>query len=318
MTLTAALVGGDDSDGAADAGSTRLLIGGEGPAGAATTGRAFLHVESTPSGATVYIDGAEGLQKTPTLREVPAGKAVNVRVRLTNYEPYETQLTLKPSARQTIKADLKQLMGVLTVKSRPAGAMVSVGGVEKGLTPITVQGVSLDRATPIRLEKDGYQQLEDTITWGSGERTKEVERRLRPVRAEPAPVARAKPRRKKPARKAGRKTGRRTASASRSRRASRGGRSAGRRTASRSGGRESRTGSSGGRDGFLTVATKGAWAEVHLNRRKLPGETPLYKYAVAPGRYRVYVCFEGKRNECTRAQNVEIRAGRESRLRFRR
>lgn len=91
-------------------------------------------IESTPSGATVWVNGdVQG--KTPlTLTQQPEAE---IRVTLPGYEPWQTTLAGKWPA--TVSARLLQPAELeLICKSRPSGAEVLLDGEFRGRTPLTI------------------------------------------------------------------------------------------------------------------------------------------------------------------------------------
>jgi formylglycine-generating enzyme required for sulfatase activity len=57
--------------------------------------------------------------------------------------------------------------GTIKVKSTPAGAMVYVNGAQKGITPITISGLSPD-SVGLKVVLDGYEMVEDTVKIQAG------------------------------------------------------------------------------------------------------------------------------------------------------
>ena len=57
--------------------------------------------------------------------------------------------------------------GSINVKSTPAGATVYVNGVQKGLTPMTIRGLS-PGALGLKVVLDGYERVEDTVEIQAG------------------------------------------------------------------------------------------------------------------------------------------------------
>ncbi|MEZ4472850.1 MAG: PEGA domain-containing protein [bacterium] len=74
---------------------TGAAAGTEAPAPvAANANAATLVVQSTPPGANIKVDGAWLPERTPAQAIVPAGRAVELIVRLDNHDPYRTQVTV--------------------------------------------------------------------------------------------------------------------------------------------------------------------------------------------------------------------------------
>lgn len=126
-----------------------------GPQVTSTTPTSALSVslESTPPGASVFVDDRLTGMKTPTqLRNVPKGVPLRIRVVLTGYEPLE---------RRVIPSDAEGVERFVLVPSRasvqvlgvPPGATVLVDGVATSMTGETME-VSLGVHT-FQLQVDG-------------------------------------------------------------------------------------------------------------------------------------------------------------------
>ncbi len=57
--------------------------------------------------------------------------------------------------------------GSINLKSTPAGAMVYVNGAQKGLTPMTISGLS-PGSVGLKIVRDGYETVEDTVEIEAG------------------------------------------------------------------------------------------------------------------------------------------------------
>ena len=90
---------------------------------------ALLQVESTPPGATVYVDrqdlGARG--QTPVTLALPPAK-VTVMVELAGYRPVQQQLTLATGRTAVVQPTLDRIYGAVVVEGEPSGSEVRVEG----------------------------------------------------------------------------------------------------------------------------------------------------------------------------------------------
>lgn len=103
---------------------------------------ARLRVETSPSGATIWLDrknlGALGTSPR-TLASTPG--VHTVLVELDRYVPTATTVTLTRGQEVTVRLPLVERRGALAVTSRPSGATVRLGdarGRELGVTPVTL------------------------------------------------------------------------------------------------------------------------------------------------------------------------------------
>ena len=98
---------------------------------------ALLHVESTPPGATVYVDrrdlGARG--QTPLTLALPAG-TVKVLLELPGYQPHDEPATLAVGKTAQVRPQLSRIYGGVLVQGEPAEFELR----ENGATLLTSNG----------------------------------------------------------------------------------------------------------------------------------------------------------------------------------
>ncbi len=127
-----------------------LAIGGGGyyasqmsagaPATAAAPSLGTLVVQSNPAGVEVFIDG-ESRGMTPSSLSLPAGSHIlELRGRGTP-RVIPLQIPAGGQISQYLEFADTPLTGMLVVHSQPAGARVSVDGVARGVSPITLDGL---------------------------------------------------------------------------------------------------------------------------------------------------------------------------------
>jgi hypothetical protein len=126
-----------------------------------------LSITSIPDEAIIRIDG---LQKgtTPLGLSLPCGEYA-VRVEKPGYLPSVMTITLAPQERRDIVVNLERQkdFGSVLIRSQPAGAVVFIGTVEKGRTPVQIDNLPYGRHA-ILLKKDGYLDYRDVVTAGPG------------------------------------------------------------------------------------------------------------------------------------------------------
>lgn len=135
---------------------------------------ATLAVETTPDGASVYInDDYKGT--TPLTLTLEDG-TYDLKITKDGYETIQETITLYPGKTITITRELKPLPATLTIKTTPEDVSVYVNGVYKGKTPLTL---TLEPGTyNLKLEKEGYETIQITTTLSPGE-TGTITRQLR-------------------------------------------------------------------------------------------------------------------------------------------
>ncbi|MEO7134861.1 MAG: PEGA domain-containing protein, partial [Vicinamibacterales bacterium] len=161
------------------------------PSAPSNSGR--LLVRSTPSGASVSVDGVEKGVTPLALRELANG-AINVTVTRRGYIP-ETRKVVITSARPARSLDLRLAAeavapprpstpatigrpaaaatstGSLIIDSRPTGAEVTINGKPRGNTPLTVNDLPPGDYS-ILMAMPGYRNFTTTVRVVAGERVR--------------------------------------------------------------------------------------------------------------------------------------------------
>jgi TonB family protein len=144
--------------------------------------RGALHVESTPPGAAVAING-ENKGVTPLdVPELPFA-VYEVRVDLKGYQPQTQSVALtSESPAQELKLALKSsgpVLAVADVLSVPFGATVTVDGSKVGQTPLTDLKVKPGNHQ-FEISKEGYEPYVTTVRIDVGKRGR-VDAQLKPT-----------------------------------------------------------------------------------------------------------------------------------------
>ena len=159
-----------------------------------------LLVQSTPSGATVSVDGSPRGQTPLTLRELPLGTREIVvsepgylsesrRVALTESRPsrsIEVRLSRESSASQSGTAAPRSSTpappgrpaastGELLVESLPAGATVTIDGQPQGTTPLSLAELPPGEYR-VTMSMPGYRDFATTVRVVAGERARAAAR----------------------------------------------------------------------------------------------------------------------------------------------
>ena len=142
---------------------------------------ATLTVTSTPSGATVYVDGVR-IGKTPlTGYQVDTGiirreKQIEARLSLSGYQSRVSKLTLQGGQKTPWAVRLKKLVSqtaMLTVTSTPSGATVYIDGVQVGNIPLMSYkvdtSVALEKRVKVGLSLSGYSNRSTQLTLKGGQ-----------------------------------------------------------------------------------------------------------------------------------------------------
>jgi hypothetical protein len=111
-------------------------------------------VTTTPAGAEVSLEDKTALGATPGTFTLPCGTPTKLIIRKSKYVTASRTVTPTPDG---AKLSVALSVGTFSVKvtSSPAGAMITVGGKPKGVTPTAIQLPAFSTQT-ITLTKDGY------------------------------------------------------------------------------------------------------------------------------------------------------------------
>jgi hypothetical protein len=141
----------------------------------------FLYVSSTPSGASIYVDG---IYKGVTPLEYSEISAGSHQVKITRSGYYDhTQTTSVTVGKTTpVSATLLSIpptsndilpiptTGSLDVRSSPSGASIYIDGVYKGVTPKVISGLSAG-SHQAKVTKSGYNDYTRTTSVTAGKTT---------------------------------------------------------------------------------------------------------------------------------------------------
>jgi len=150
----------------------------------------FLYVSSTPSGASIYVDG---IYKGVTPLEYSEISAGSHQVKITRSGYYDhTQTTSVTVGKTTpVSATLLSIpptsndilpiptTGSLDVRSSPSGASIYIDGVYKGVTPKVISGLSAG-SHQAKVTKSGYNDYTRTTSVTAG-KTATVSATLSPI-----------------------------------------------------------------------------------------------------------------------------------------
>lgn len=129
--------------------------------------RASMEVVSSPSGASVRLDGNAVSHVTPLeIPDVDSRQAHHVAVSLRGYDVWESDVRFEPGARQVrVQAVLVPIVGTLEIDSTPSGAEAIVNGRISGTTPTTVGDLPPNEDVTVELRLRGYKVAVKTVSW---------------------------------------------------------------------------------------------------------------------------------------------------------
>jgi hypothetical protein len=141
-----------------------------------------LMVATDPPGARVWINGTKQEDTTPASIAGIAHGEITVAVEKEGFRHVTRRATLEPGGELTVDfGELARAMGTLTAESSPAGASLSVDGVMKGKTPLTVEDIAPGQHE-LRFELQHYRPVTSSVT------VRDSEVAMDRVSLEPLPV----------------------------------------------------------------------------------------------------------------------------------
>lgn len=142
-------------------------------------GSRVLVVQSTPTGARLFVDGVD-LGLTPQEPRLPNSAAV-LRLEKPGYNPLERRL--KPEDRELKLAMVPEPLH-RSLKTQPSGAEVLLNGIPRGETPLTELEIPGEGLHKLVIRKSGYETLTLQV---SRQQPPPLVLQLRPVGKEKAP-----------------------------------------------------------------------------------------------------------------------------------
>ncbi len=126
-----------------------------------TSDAATLSVVSTPTGATVFVNGARQGETPCTVDRVPAGEA-NIELTLEGFYPHREKRALRAGDALTIDVALRPQPSVVRVVSIPDGARVYLNDEYAGVTPMVISNLP-PGAHRVRAEAKGHEPAARTV-----------------------------------------------------------------------------------------------------------------------------------------------------------
>ena len=147
----------------------------------AKSGPAGIYITTEPKGAEVLIGDVKVGDTDPAFQraDLRPGDTVRVTLEKEEYHPVRFDVTLRPGIARYEGIELKPAFGALEILSEPAGARVTLGGAEVGVTPYTRERVPSGRHL-VSLSLDLHEGVNDEIL-----EVKDGERASRTFRLDP-------------------------------------------------------------------------------------------------------------------------------------
>lgn len=131
----------------------------------------ILVVQSTPSGATVFVDGRNEGTTPMSLERIGRGER-EITLQLPGFQEARRRVLVEPSATSRVEVAMTPLPGGLSVIAMPKGARVYVNGEFAGKAPVNITEIE-PGAHLVRVEARGHADDSRRITIDRGERVVE-------------------------------------------------------------------------------------------------------------------------------------------------
>ncbi|MCX6683420.1 MAG: PEGA domain-containing protein [Methanoregula sp.] len=141
-----------------------------------------IYVESSPSGVQVYFNGNYRGLAPLTISGVWPG-TYTVHAELNGYNPYSTTTTVYPGQQSNVFCPLSQqdTSGTLYILSSPSNADVTLDGIYKGKTPLTLNNLAASTHI-LQLDHTGYYDWKSNVDVPAGG-TRTISGTLNPIPA---------------------------------------------------------------------------------------------------------------------------------------
>ena len=141
-----------------------------------------IKVDSLPSGAELLING-EVIGNTPADLILKPGR-YQIKVTLDGYEAHKQSLDVDAEGENALSVKLERQKGKLLVKSSPSGALVTIDGKKRGVTPLGPVALPIGSHL-VQVAKSAHESTEQTVNIEAGEVAK-LDLKLRITAAERA------------------------------------------------------------------------------------------------------------------------------------
>jgi hypothetical protein len=139
-----------------------------------------ISVETSPAGADIYFDGNYRGRSPLTINDVWPG-TYTISAEMNGYRTYTTTTSVSSDLRSSVYCSLTPMntAGALYIISSPADAIVTLDGLYKGKTPITLNNLAADTHI-LQLDLPGYYDWKSSVEVPSGG-TKTISATMNPM-----------------------------------------------------------------------------------------------------------------------------------------
>ncbi|HEX5034561.1 MAG TPA: PEGA domain-containing protein, partial [bacterium] len=126
-----------------------------------------LQVNSTPTGAQVFLNEKDSGQITPaTLKDLKVGEPQKVTLKKAKFKDWTQTLSLADPNPVTLNPTLEVIpVGTIKVVTTPPGAKIFIDGKDSGkVSPASFEELPLSQTVSLRLELDKHRPIEERVT----------------------------------------------------------------------------------------------------------------------------------------------------------
>jgi len=127
-----------------------------------------LYVQSSPSGASIYLDGSYKGTTPKTIEGLEVG-TYTLKLTKSGYQDKSQTIRIEAGKREDVYLTLEKETGSLYIQSEPSGASIYLDGSYKGTTPKTIEGLEVGTYS-LKLSKSNYNDKSQNITIKAGKR----------------------------------------------------------------------------------------------------------------------------------------------------
>ena len=136
---------------------------------------ATLALFSSPTNASVLLNGVPREQRTPlSIPDLEVGTAYRLELRVDGYEAVEQTVVIEQAGLLSREIELPPVLGTVVVRTFPEGAIVSLDGVERGPSPVTLDALDRSRSYTVAANAEGYVLGERAVSWEENTQTEQV------------------------------------------------------------------------------------------------------------------------------------------------
>jgi uncharacterized protein (TIGR02145 family) len=145
----------------------------------------LLQINTTPPGADIFLNDIQIIDKTPFKGAATAGN-MRIKIRKKKYAEFDTTVTIESLKTTAVSVEFKSTYLYLAISSNPSGASVKLDGIELGKTPfnkeIDLSDFSKQGLKTLRLQLDGYEEIENPINYSPSNKPLELNYELKKIK----------------------------------------------------------------------------------------------------------------------------------------